>query len=170
MPLLPYKYDPESPIPAYNQCDYCDCIYPVEKLRLVRVGGSRGVRYKRICECCSERRNAHNGSWLEIKDVIFNDPATIVFWADGEKTVVKCSENDVYDPEKGLAMAIAKRALGNKGKYYDIFKKWVPEDHSFEDWDLTETELKDVKEAIAKALKNITDEICNSAVLATKEE
>lgn len=40
-----------------------------------------------------------------IKDVIFNRPATIVFWADNTKTVVKCSKNDVYDPEKGLAMA-----------------------------------------------------------------
>jgi len=100
--------------------------------------------------------------FFRIKNVIFNDPATIVLWADGEKTVVKCSENDVYDPEKGLAMAIAKRALGNKGKYYDIFKKWLPADHSFEDWDLSETELKDVKEVIAKAVKNITAEICSN--------
>lgn len=103
----------------------------------------------------------HLYKYFRIKDVIFNGPATIVFWADGEKTVVKCSENDVYDPEKGLAMAIAKRALGNKGKYYDIFKKWVPEDHSFEDWDLTETELKDVKEVIAKAKENIINELTN---------
>ena len=45
----------------------------------------------------------------EIKKVIFKDPATIMLWSDGTKTVVKCGENDVYDPEKGLAMAIAKR-------------------------------------------------------------
>lgn len=60
-----------------------------------------------------------------IKDVIFNDPATIVFWSDNTKTVVKCGEGDIYDPEKGLAMAIAKRALGNEGNYYETFKKWV---------------------------------------------
>ena len=61
---------------------------------------------------------------FEIKDVIFNDPATIVIWADGTKTVVK-AENEPFDPEKGLAMAISKRALGNKYDYYDTFKKYV---------------------------------------------
>ena len=35
---------------------------------------------------------------------------------------------DEFDPEKGLAMAIAKRALGNKGSYYDEFKKWLPKE------------------------------------------
>ena len=62
-----------------------------------------------------------------IKRVIFNDPATIVFWEDGSKTVVTCGENDAFDPEKGLAMAMAKKLLGNKGNYYNSFKKWLPE-------------------------------------------
>lgn len=35
---------------------------------------------------------------------------------------------DDFDPEKGLAMAIAKKALGNKGSYYDKFKKWLPKE------------------------------------------
>lgn len=63
----------------------------------------------------------------KIKDVIFNDPATIVFWADGTKTVVKCQDDDIFDPEKGLAMAISKKALGNKGNYCNKLKKWLPE-------------------------------------------
>ena len=64
----------------------------------------------------------------EIKDVIFNEPATIVMWSDGTKTVVKCQEGEGYDPEKGLAMAISKKALGNKGNYCEVFKKWLPEE------------------------------------------
>lgn len=63
-----------------------------------------------------------------IKKVIFNDPATIVFWADGTKTVVKCGNGDTYDPEKGLAMAIAKYHYGNRGCFNDIFRKWLPKD------------------------------------------
>ena len=63
----------------------------------------------------------------KIKDVIFNDPATIVFWADGTKTVVKCQDDDIFDPEKGLAMAITKKALGNKGNYCNELKKWLLE-------------------------------------------
>ena len=61
---------------------------------------------------------------FDIKDVIFNNPATIVLWADGTKTVVK-AENEEFDPEKGLAMAITKKALGNGYDYYDTFKKYV---------------------------------------------
>ena len=62
----------------------------------------------------------------KIEKVIFNNPATIVIWSDGNKTVVKC-ENEKFDPEKGLAMAISKKLLGNNnGYYYEVFKKWVP--------------------------------------------
>ncbi|MBO4543396.1 MAG: hypothetical protein J5725_09490 [Bacteroidales bacterium] len=64
----------------------------------------------------------------KIKRVIFNDPATIVYWEDGTKTVVKCGENDTFDKEKGLAMAIVKRMMKNKGNYNDIFRKWIKED------------------------------------------
>lgn len=64
-------------------------------------------------------------STASIKNVIFAPPATIVYWSDGSKTVVKCSEKDVFDPEKGLAMAIAKRCGGNKGSYYKEIQNWV---------------------------------------------
>ena len=62
----------------------------------------------------------------EILDVVFNGPATIIFWADGTKTVVKAIY-DEFDPEKGLAMAIAKKALGNKGNYFNVIKRWTDE-------------------------------------------
>ena len=71
-------------------------------------------------------------SIMNIKKVIFNNPATIVFWSDGSKTVVKAHLDD-YDPEKGLAMAIAKKALGNEGNYYNVFKKWLPNEDSSEE-------------------------------------
>lgn len=64
----------------------------------------------------------------EIKDVIFNEPATIIIWKDGTKTVVKCQPGEGYDPEKGLAMAISKKSLGNMGNYCEVFKKWLPEE------------------------------------------
>jgi len=62
-----------------------------------------------------------------VKEVIFNGPATIVFWSDCSKTVVR-AENEPFDKEKGLAMAIAKKALGNKGNYFEIFKKYCREE------------------------------------------
>lgn len=71
-----------------------------------------------------------NGEYQFDKDsidrVIFNDPATVVFWKDGTKTVVRCGNGDTYNPETGLAMCIIKKCCGNKGNYNDVFKKWLP--------------------------------------------
>lgn len=53
----------------------------------------------------------------KIERVIFNGPATIVFWQD-----------DTFDHEKGIAMAIAKKALGNEDGYYEGIKKWLPKE------------------------------------------
>lgn len=83
-----------------------------------------------------------------IENVIFQNPATIVFWSDGTKTVVNCMDNvedkkkivdgkeiivrkprkcDTYSKEAGLAMAIAKKWAGNNGNYNNIFRKFIPE-------------------------------------------
>lgn len=60
-----------------------------------------------------------------IKKVIFNDPATIVFWKDGTKTVVKTHDGDKFDKMTGLAMALSKKYLGNNYDYYKVFKRWI---------------------------------------------
>lgn len=62
---------------------------------------------------------------MAIKNVEFNPPLTIVVWEDGTKTFVKCNEHDTYDPEKGLAMAIVKKAMGNQFKSTNVIDKWV---------------------------------------------
>lgn len=65
---------------------------------------------------------------LSIRRVIFNDPATIVIWADGSKTVVKVHD-EPFDEEKGLAMAILKKLCG-KAQLRREFKKWIKEEQS----------------------------------------
>lgn len=62
-----------------------------------------------------------------VKKVIFNAPATIVFWYDGTKTVVKCGPNDAYDPEKGFAIAFMKRFFGNGLEFHKCLKSAYPE-------------------------------------------
>ena len=89
----------------------------------------------------------------EIKDVIFNKPATIILWADGTKTVVKCQEGEGYDPEKGMAMAISKKALGNKGNYCEVFKKWLPEEEKVNDGRAFSNDLRKAFDEFAKAAK-----------------
>ena len=91
-----------------------------------------------------------------IKKVIFNYAATIVLWSDGTKTVVKCQDGDIYDPEKGLAMAISKKALGNKGNYCNEFKKWLPEDEEEEE---KTVELRLDTSEICKSLEGLASRI-----------
>lgn len=73
--------------------------------------------YKRL----EEKKNT-------IKKVIFHDPATIIYWEDGTKTVVKVQHGEKFDPEKGMAMAICKKTHGNDGSYYEAFKKFLPKE------------------------------------------
>lgn len=68
----------------------------------------------------------HGRKNAQLKKVIFNDPATIVYWMDGTKTVVKCQPGDTFDPLTGFLMAFFKKACGNKGNYNDALKKIVP--------------------------------------------
>lgn len=51
-------------------------------------------------------------SSIKVKDVIFHDPATIVYWEDGTKSVVKC-QDEQFD----------KEVYGNKGNFNNIIKK-----------------------------------------------
>ena len=59
---------------------------------------------------------------LSIDHVIFSGPATIVFWADGDKTIVKCKPGDEYSYDVGIAMATLKKIFGDS---YSVYKNDV---------------------------------------------
>lgn len=63
-----------------------------------------------------------------ISRVIFNDPATIILWSDGTKTIAKTHGDDAFDPEKGFAVACAKKLLGVGNAFRMEFAKWTPVD------------------------------------------
>lgn len=126
---------------------YFNLVEPYKYFNYAAVGGVRGNsrRYLPLLQLNEERKNMKRDYILDkpketdslfsvsfptavkIKEVIFNEPATIVKWSDGTKTVVKCQPGDTFDKYKGLALCIAKRAFGNEGNYNDIFKKWIEE-------------------------------------------
>lgn len=68
---------------------------------------------------------------LGVRRIIANGPAVIVFWKNGDKTVVKCHGED-FDIEKGVAMALAKRVWGraNTLKILNMveYQNDIPED------------------------------------------
>lgn len=58
---------------------------------------------------------------MKIEKVVCNGPATVIFWKDGTKTVVKCDKDDVLDYEKGILYAALKK-LCDKKEYDDILR------------------------------------------------
>lgn len=92
-----------------------------------------------------------------IEKVIFNGPATIVMWMDGTKTIVKCQDGDEFDPEKGLAMAISKKAFGNKGNYCDVFKKCLKDCDIYYETVNTDSHAGDIYNAYQKLLDTLNN-------------
>ena len=126
---------------------------------------SNGIKNKSYHEIVRTRYVERNKPMdSRIKNVIWNCPATIVFWTDGTKTVVKAQGNDSFDPEKGLAMAIAKKAMGNKGNYYNEIKKWLDE-CSYDEKLYT---LDDLEKFCKERLKDIGNSIGYAAKVASE--
>ena len=86
---------------------------------------TRGVTREIIGSVLSNDFRPPKQKLPDIRNVIFNPPATIVYWADGTKTVVKCMSKDAFSKEHGLAMAICKKAFGNEYEFHKVFDQWL---------------------------------------------
>lgn len=60
-----------------------------------------------------------------IKEVIYNNPATIILWSDGSKTTCKTTDGDMYNPEYGLLLCVLKKVIGNQ-ESIDLLTHWAP--------------------------------------------
>ena len=94
---------------------------------------------------------------VNIRKVIFNDPATVVLWSDGTKTVVKCGPDDIFDKEKGLAMAIVKKMAGNDSRFHKVFKEWCKPDETNEDALVYTKAMKELGQMAARTKDSIAD-------------
>ena len=68
------------------------------------------------------RPSKENNSMVP-NQIIFNPPATIVFWKDGTKTVVKCAEGEKFDPYTGFCYAFTEHFLGSISRIKKLCKK-----------------------------------------------
>ena len=87
----------------------------------------------------------------------FNPPATIVIWKDGTKTVVKCN-GEKFDQEKGLAMAISKRALAVGNMYRKVFKKWCKAEDDFSEKIKKDPRFKNIKVKVDFLVDKISED------------
>lgn len=86
---------------------------------LHKISADWKVYFKNYSDCSSYSASVlyHNP---HVKRIVYNDPATIVFWTDGTKTVVKCSENETFNPYFGFCAALAKKLYGNNNRVRKI--------------------------------------------------
>ena len=103
------------------------------------------------CDWTSSKVNISMGI-PKIEEVIFNYPATIIIFKDGSKSVVKCTDSDTWDPEKGFYAALLSRILG-KAKLHSLYKTFVKPE-----------ELKEAKTflesgSLASAMESIIDSL-----------
>lgn len=54
----------------------------------------------------------------KIKDYKVYNKTTVVYFTDGTKETVTCSDEDNFDVEQGITMCVIKRMLGDKYKKY----------------------------------------------------
>ena len=64
---------------------------------------------------------------IKIKRIIFNPPATVIIWEDDTKTVVKCAEDDEFNPEIGVAMCYMKKIYGSRHAFSKKVESYIEE-------------------------------------------
>ena len=98
----------------WNKCDKCIC-YRKDQFGKFKLPGSfvYMTEDKKLKE-------------VYIKEVMYNNPATIVFWSDDTKTVSKCHAGDTYSPEAGLTMCILKKI--QEKSLINLFDAWLPKE------------------------------------------
>lgn len=110
-------------VELYPGVSASDLITTPEMIRRRKVVSrlSRAAAYEQLFSSVTKEKTLS----MTIEKVIFNPPATIIIWDDNTKTVVKTQEDEPYDPEKGMAMCIAKHIYGDCGSYYNVFSEWL---------------------------------------------
>lgn len=82
-----------------------------------------------------------------ITKVLYNNPATIVFWSDGTQTRNICPPDTLYNPDTGLAFCVLKKIMGNT-EMAKLFNDWELKDYHNDKNHYVE--LKDVRKAHRK--------------------
>jgi hypothetical protein len=120
------EYELCSEITFLDDCflDHIPCTLKIKKLKNEYVGEKAEKMY--IDNDITAANALYRTFQVTPERVIYNDPATIVFWKDGTKTVVKCMEGDTYNPEVGLAMCVCKKLYGSK--YHKFFRYYAPKE------------------------------------------
>lgn len=81
------------------------------------------------------------GTSISIEKLFFSGTTTIVIWTDGTKTVVQPTKGERFDPEIGIAMAIARKIFGSRHQFDKFTENVFRESYARDAKSLTEKEL-----------------------------
>lgn len=119
-----YKKEEKDMNMKYSKCYTCKYVGNIYRCAICEGANMYATRGKQVeYNKPNPARRWETYTLPQIRNVIFSGRATIVFWEDNTKTVVKCDKEDIYDPHTGLAEAIAKKTLGDD--YRRLFRKYI---------------------------------------------
>lgn len=76
-----------------------------------------------IPDCSGSVCVSYNTDPIKPERIIFNDPATILFWPDGTKTVVKAAEDSEFNFYWGFCAAVAEKIFGSNHAVKTFIRK-----------------------------------------------
>jgi len=131
------KYEVCCPMCDNKKCvrgtDKCEAeIWAKKKERREEFDRTREEELKRILD--RYHKNSYYGMWpgnkycVAPKEVIFQDEkTTIINWTDDTKTIVKCSDDDVFSPEAGVALCYMKKFVtdNDSERFHRILKSLI---------------------------------------------
>ena len=133
-------------------------IEPIEALELIEPGADICEKEELRKEILSKMKFPHdkvaetkNFYSLNVSKIIFNPPATIVFWEDGTKTVVKCSAEDEFSEYYGFLAALGKKVYENNNQIKKLIDKKA-------EWHYPEDEYSKQNEQLEKSMNKIAKE------------
>lgn len=68
--------------------------------------------WDKYCEVVEKQEQERRLKKILPRKWVINGPATILFWQDGTKTIVKCNKDDEFDAQKGYLMAFFEKTTG----------------------------------------------------------
>lgn len=109
--------------------------------------------------------NTHNYRFPVIEKVIVNGPATIVYFNDNDRVVVKKMDDDKYDLFSAVAQAYCKKVLGSTSAFHrEVLNKLVVQEPKKKNTSVSpeiakqiDDGIKSISEGINSSFKKILD-------------
>lgn len=133
-------------------------IEPIEALELVKPNAGICEKEELRKEILSKMATINvaktkNFYSLNVSKIIFNPPATIVFWEDGTKTVVKCSAEDEFSEYYGFLAALGKKAYENNNQIKKLIDKKA-------EWHENKKNKKDIPDDSTNSSTEVLEYLC----------